>query len=119
GFALFAGSSLPVTRRLPAIDMPWGTPLVESVCAGYGGVDSYDFHGLETAQCMSERRRGGEVSIKSVQSLRGDRMWEDPASRETTQRLLIAALARSHNLPVDNGFTTDAVTMDWARKAFP
>ena len=36
----------------------YGTPLAESVCAGYGGVDSYDFHGLETAQCMSERRQG-------------------------------------------------------------
>jgi hypothetical protein len=24
--------------------------LSESVCVGYGGVDSYDFHGLETAQ---------------------------------------------------------------------
>ena len=60
-FPFLAGSSLPVTRRLPAIDLPWGTPLRESVCVGYGGVEKYDFHGLETAQCMSERRRGGEA----------------------------------------------------------
>src|SRR3954463_1565383 len=53
GFPFLAGSSLPVTWRLPQTDMPLGTPLVESVCVGYGGVDSYDFHGLETAQCMS------------------------------------------------------------------
>jgi hypothetical protein len=52
-FPFMAGSSLPVTRRIPAVDVPWGCPLVESVCVGYGGVDSYDFHGLETAQCMS------------------------------------------------------------------
>ena len=60
GFPFLAGSSLPVTWRLPQVDMPLDGPLVESVCMGYGGVDSYDFHGLETAQCMSERRRGGE-----------------------------------------------------------
>jgi hypothetical protein len=119
GFPFLAGSSLPVTKRMPAIDLPHGTPLAESVCAGYGGMDSYDFHGLETAQCMSERRRGGEVGIKSVQALRGAAMWDLVAGRETTQRLLVAALCRSHNLPEKDGYTTDAVTFDWARNAFP
>src|SRR5436190_3435935 len=51
GFPFLAGSSLPVTRRLPAVDLPWGAPLAESVCAGYGPIQRYDFHGLETAQC--------------------------------------------------------------------
>ncbi|MBI4624050.1 MAG: hypothetical protein HY736_12650 [Verrucomicrobia bacterium] len=118
-FPFHAGSSLPVTRRMPAIDMPYGTPLAESVCACYGGMDSYDFHGLETAQCMSERREGGEVGIRSVVALRGAKMWEHAAGRETTRRLLVAALTRSHNLPVTNGYPTDAVTFDWARTAFP
>ena len=36
GFPFFAGSSLPVTRRLPAIDMPHNVPLSESVCVAYG-----------------------------------------------------------------------------------
>ena len=58
-FPFFAGSSLPVTRRMPAIDIPHDVPMKESVCVAYGGVDSYDFHALETAQCMSERRKGG------------------------------------------------------------
>jgi hypothetical protein len=118
-FPFMAGSSLPVTRRMPAIDMPYGTPLAESVCAGFGKPDSYDFHGLETAQCMSERRKGGEVGIKSVQALRGEKMWEHVAGRDTTQRLLVAALARSHNLPAENGYPTDAVSFEWARKVFP
>jgi hypothetical protein len=117
-FPFMAGSSLPVTRRMPAIDMPYDTRLSESVCAGYGGMDSYDFHGLETAQCMSERRRGGEVGIRSVQAMRGEKMWKHVASRDTTQRLLVAALTRSHNLPEVNGFPTDPVTFDWARKVF-
>lgn len=118
-FPFLAGSSLPVTRRLPAIDMPYGTTLSESVCAGYGGMDSYDIHGIETAQCMSERRRGGEVGIRRVLALRGAKMWEHAAEREATRRLLVAALTRSHNLPVKDGFPTDAVTFDWARTAFP
>jgi hypothetical protein len=119
GFPFLAGSSLPVTRRMPAIDMPHGTPLVESVCAAYGNVDSYDFHALETAQCMSERRRGGEVGIRNVHAVRGAKMWEIVAGRETTRRLLVAALTRSHNLPVQDGFPTSAVTLEWAREVFP
>ncbi|MCC6233422.1 MAG: hypothetical protein IT580_12305 [Verrucomicrobiales bacterium] len=118
-FPFLAGSSLPVTWRLPALDVPFGTPLEESVCACYGGVDSYDFHGLETAQCMSERRRGGETGIRSVHALRGARVWEAMAARPKTQRLLAAALSRSHTLPVENGFPTGAITYDWARQAFP
>lgn len=121
GFAFLAGSSLPVTWRLPAIDMPYGAPLVESVCVGYGGVDSYDFHGLETAQCMSERRQGGEVGIASVHALRGARLWEALASpdREVTRRLMVAALCRSHNLPVQDGYPTDRITFEWARDTLP
>jgi hypothetical protein len=121
GFPFLAGSSLPVTWRLPQIDMPPDVPLVESVCVGYGGVDSYDFHGLETAQCMSERRRGGERGITRVHALRGAAMWEALAAgdRETTRRLMVAALNRSHNLPVETGYPTDAVTFEWARKAMP
>ena len=121
GFPFLAGSSLPVTWRLPSLDMPFDAPLAESVCVGYGGVDSYDFHGLETAQCMSERRRGGEVGIASVHALRGAKMWETLAApdREVTRQLLVAALCRSHNLPVQGGYPTDRVTFDWARQALP
>ncbi len=118
-FPFQAGSSLPVTRRMPAIDLPHGTPLAESVCVAYGGMDSYDFHGLETAQCMSERRKGGEAGIQRVLALRGAKMWEHAAARDTTKRLLVAALTRSHNLPVKDGYPTDAVTFEWARKVFP
>jgi hypothetical protein len=119
GFPFLAGSSLPVTWRMPAVDVPYGSALVESVCVGYGGVDSYDFHGLETAQCMSERRRGGEVGIRSVEALRGPRMWERLDTLETTRRLLLAALSRSQSLPVEEGYLTDRLTLDWARRVFP
>lgn len=117
-FPFLAGSSLPVTRRLPAIDLAWGTPLAESVCVGYGGVEKYDFHGLETAQCMSERRRGGEVGIRSVLALRGEQMWAHAATLPQSQRLLTAALTRSHTWPVE-GYPLEPVSFGWARKTFP
>src|SRR5688572_18533682 len=116
GFPFLAGSSLPVTRRLPAVDLPHGAPLAESVCVAYGGVDSYDFHALETAQCMSERRKGGEVGIRSVHALKDTAAWERLAGTESTRRLFVAALQRSHNLPVEGGYPTDRVTFEWARK---
>lgn len=120
-FPLLAGSSLPVTWRLPAVDMPHGAPLAESVCVGYGGVDSYDFHGLETAQCMSERRRGGEVGVESVHAVRGPEMWKILAApdREATRRLLVAALCRSHTLPVEEGYLSDHISVDWAQRVLP
>ena len=75
GFPLMAGSSLPVTRRLPAIDFPYDAMPTEVMAIGYGGVDSYDFHVLETIQCMVERRRGGETGVAAVQAIRGDDVW--------------------------------------------
>jgi hypothetical protein len=68
---------------------------------------------------MSERRKGGEAGIKSVQALRGKKMWDLVAGRDATQRLLVAALSRSHNLPEENGYPTDPITFNWARKVFP
>jgi hypothetical protein len=120
-FPFLAGSSLPVSWRLPSIDMPYDANLKESVCVAYGGVDSYDFHALETAQCMSERRRGGEVGIKSVHALRGESLWKalDADDRENTRKLVVAALCRSHNLPVEGGFPTARVSYEWARETLP
>ena len=119
-FPFFAGSSLPVTRRMPSLDMPHGAPLKESVCVAYGGVDSYDIHALETAQCMSERRKGGEVGIRNVQALRNDKLWAALAApgRGDTRRLIVSALTRSHNLPVETGYYSGRIDFDWVRRKF-
>lgn len=119
GFPFLAGSSLPVTWRIPATEIPLDTPLQECVCACYGGVDSYDFHGLETAQCMSERREGGETGVKSVQALKGEKVWQTLAQRPDTQRLLFAALARSHTCVVPSGYTVIPPRVEWMQKASP
>lgn len=120
-FPFFAGSSLPVTRRMPSIDMPHNVPLKESVCVAYGGIDSYDIHALETAQCMSERRLGGEVGISQVHAMRGEKVWARlaEARHSDTRRLVVSALTRSHNLPVEGGYYSGKITFDWAQKTFP
>lgn len=74
-FPLMAGSSLPVTRRIPSVDMPWGTAVDEILSIGIGGIDGYDIHSLEAMQCLAERRRGGETGVVSIQALRGDNVW--------------------------------------------
>jgi hypothetical protein len=80
GFPFLAGSSLPITWRMPAIDLPYGAEVEEVLCVAMGGVDSYDFHALETIQCMAERRKGGETGVRSMQALRGDSVWKAMAA---------------------------------------
>jgi hypothetical protein len=118
-FPFLAGSSLPVTWRIPSIDLPLNTELKESLCICYGGIDSYDFHGLETAQCMSERRRGGEAGVRNVHALRGEAMWNMLEQRESSHRLFLTALTRSHTFRAPGGYTFAKPSLSWARKASP
>ncbi len=74
-FPFLAGSSLPVTWRMPTVEMPLGAEVEEVMCVAMGNVDSYDFHALEVIQCMAERRVGGETGVVAVQALRGDAVW--------------------------------------------
>ena len=118
-FPFYAGSSLPVTWRLPEFELPLDTPMLESVCVAYGGVDSYDFHALETAQCISERRAGGEVGVRSVQAAKGDKLWSILGDRDVTRQLFVSALCRSHSLPVETGYPSGPITYEWAKKNLP
>ena len=58
-FPLLAGSSLPVTYRIPEVDIPLGAKVVEAVMVGVGTPDGMDFDALEAMQAMLERRAGG------------------------------------------------------------
>ena len=98
GFPLMAGSCLPVTWRTPSLEMPREARVREAVSVAYGGVDSYDFHALETLQCMVERRKGGEVGVKWVQAYRGEDFWKAYQEGVWSKDLMKAALCRSHTL---------------------
>jgi len=113
GFPLQAGSSLPVTWRTPSLEMPLGAPVREAVCVCYGGVDSYDFHGYETAQCMVERRKGGESGVKWMHAFRGDNFRKALAEGAWSKELMDSALCRSHTLtPAREGFNDIFPTVD-------
>ena len=91
-FPMLAGSSLPVTWRLPAFELPLGCRIEEALMVGVGGSDAMDYHALEAMQCMVERRGRGETGVKAVQLIEGDDVWKsDRYSRE----LLESALSRS------------------------
>jgi hypothetical protein len=106
GFPMMAGSSLPVTWRLPEIEIPMGAKVEEALMVGTGGSDAMDFHALEGLQCMVERRAGGETGVRAVQLLDGDAAWAAIASN----KLLSAALSRSDTplgLTLQDGRTQD------------
>lgn len=107
GFPMLAGSSLPVTWRLPDVEVPLGSEMEEALMVGVGGSDPMDYHALEAMQCMVERRRGGETGVKSVQLIDGPAVWED---KRWSRELLVSALSRS-DTPLGRS-VTDGRTQD-------
>lgn len=124
GFPFAAGSSLPVTWRMPSIDMPYGAEVEEVMCVAIGGLDSYDFHALEVIQCMAERRRGGETGVVAMQGLRGDAVWKalDAGSWSAggwDPQLFAACLSRTQTLAQPETFSdrypTVAQMHEWVK----
>lgn len=87
-----AGSSLPVTYRIPDESVPWAAKLNEIVGVGYGGIESYGFHALELLQAFAERRAGGETGVAWCECLRGRNLWNAVESGHVSGALLKRAL---------------------------
>ncbi len=112
-FPMLAGSSLPVTWRLPSIELPLGCRIGEALMVGVGGSDPMDFHALEAMQCMVERRGRGENGVKSVQLIEGEDVWKAGEQGRYSKELLSSALSRSDTplgLTVEDGRTQDLAT---------
>ncbi|MCY3765629.1 MAG: hypothetical protein OXH06_09395 [Gemmatimonadetes bacterium] len=110
GFPLLAGSSLPVSYRLPDVELPLDCRVQEALMVGVGGSDAMDYHALEAMQCMVERRRGGETGVRAVQMIEGDAVWRAGEDGRWSRDLLEAALSRSDTpcgLPEADGRTRD------------
>jgi hypothetical protein len=119
GFPLLAGSSLPVTWRLPPVELPLGCVIEEALMVGYGGSDAMDFHALEALQCMVERRRGGETGVRNVELQRGEAVWKAGQEGRWSRDLLEAALSRSNSiqgLTVADGRTQNLATGEELRR---
>ena len=104
GFPLLAGSSLPVTWRLPDLELPLDCQIEEALMVGVGGSDAMDYHALEAMQCMVERRRDGETGVKAVQMIEGDAVWQAGEQGRWSKELLESALSRSDS---PRGFTAE------------
>jgi hypothetical protein len=112
GFPMLAGSSLPVTWRLPDIELPFDCEIEVALMVGVGESDPMDYHALEAMQCMVERRKGGETGVKAVQLIEGDAVWKAGEEGRWSKELLTAALSRSDTplgLTVKDGRTQDLV----------
>lgn len=119
-FPLQGGSSLAVTWRVPSVEFPLGATTKEAMCIGYGGMGSYDFHALETIQCMVERRKGGESGVEWLQTYRGDAFWKAHDNGVWSQALFKAALSRSSTLrPGDPDFTDIFPTVEQMKAMVP
>jgi hypothetical protein len=111
-FPMLAGSSLPVTWRLPDLELPLGCEIEDALMVGNGGSDPMDYHALEAMQCMIERRKGGETGVRSVQMIEGDAVWKAGEDGRWSKELLRSALSRSDTplgLTVKDGRTQDLV----------
>jgi len=90
---LMAGSSAPVAWRVPSVTAPLGCEFDEVLALGYGPLEGYAFHALETMQCIAERRKGGETGVASVESVQGPAIWEAERAGRWNRKLFDAALA--------------------------
>ena len=103
-FPMLGGSSLPVTWRLPELELPLGCHIEDALMIGAGGSDAMDFHALEALQCMVERRGHGETGVRAVQMVEGDAVWKAGEDGRWSKELLTDALSRS-DTPMGTGDT--------------
>jgi len=109
-FPFIAGSSLPLNRRMPPVEISRDAEVEEIVGLAPGGVDGYDIHCLEGMQCMVERRKGGETGVVSMHALRHGAVFKAMATGSWEAggwdpELFEACLCRSHTLmPAREGF---------------
>lgn len=93
GIPMMAGSSVPLAERRPPLEIPAGAEIEEAVSIHGGGLESYDFHGLEVLQSIVEFRRGGEAGISRIEVLTGDALLNAGEQGRWSRELVDAAMA--------------------------
>ncbi len=98
GIPFMAGSSVPLAERRPNIELPDGAEIQDAVSIHGGGIESYDFHGLEVLQSFVEARKGGEAGVSRVEFLTGDALARAGREGRWSQELLDAAMDAERNI---------------------
>jgi hypothetical protein len=110
--SLIAGTTLPVTWRLPEVDLSVGARLREALIVVQGTSPMAELGGLEGLLPVIQRRRGGESGIRSVRLLEGADLWQAGHDGIWSWSLLVSALSRSDTPQGDSvkdGRTQDLV----------
>ncbi len=94
-FPMLAGSTVPVSLRIPAVDTPYGVKQNYAVGISFSGLDIYGFHLLDGLQAVVERRKGGETGVRAVQCLEGQDCWDYIDQNEWVKRLFEQAISHS------------------------
>jgi hypothetical protein len=98
GIPFMCGSTVPLSWKRPAIEVPRGTAFTEVLATSYSDVEEHAYHGIEAMQAMAERR-GHETGVERVRWVGSEEFGE-----ACPGALLDAALARRVNaVPPVNG----------------
>lgn len=109
---LASGTTLPVTWRLPQIDLPPQARVDEALIVVQGASPLPELHALDGLLPVLERRAGAERGVRQVKFLSGRELWRAGDRREWSWPLLSAALSRSDSPQGDailDGRTQDLV----------
>lgn len=109
---LVSSTALPVTWRLPQVDLPANAPVDEALIVVQGPSPLAESHALDGLLPLLERRAGGERGVRQVKFLANRELWRAGDRREWSWPLLSAALSRSDSPQGDtilDGRTQDLV----------
>ncbi len=96
GIGLGAGSTVPITWRVPqGTTWPMGEPMTEVAAAGYGSYEAYSYHAIEGMLSFAENRAGGETGVVAVEAFRDEAAVQ--ALAEAPSAVVDAAIA-AHGL---------------------
>ncbi|QDT52056.1 hypothetical protein Pan44_00640 [Caulifigura coniformis] len=97
-FPLLAGSSVPLSQRVPDVSLPPGAAIEEAVSIHGGPTERYGYHALEVLQAIVEDRAGGETGVSSVTYLTADQMRGDEGRGRWSPELAVAAMKAEYEL---------------------
>lgn len=119
GIVFMAGSSVPLAQRMPPLELQPDSKITEALSIHGGGVESYDFHGLEVLQSIVEFRRGGASGVSRVQFLEGEALKKAGDEGRWSADLMKAAMdaeAAAHSKSVEKTALqpTHAILIEYA-----
>ncbi len=97
-FPFLAGSSVPLSQRVPDVSLPPGATIDEAVSIHGGPTERYGYHAIEVLQAFIEDRRGGETGISSVNYLTADQRRDAAGQGKWSVELANAAMKAEHQL---------------------